>query len=231
MERLVAAGNSGLKGVLGPGGAVAKDAEHGRLHAHQRERQLPVSRLGLQRADADHPEGLRRRDDLGQGPERDRCLEAHEVRPEHRARRSSGTTTGGAARPRSTASSSSSSTPPGPMVTAYQGDQVDAIIQFDILSGKTLLDDPNFTAIVAPAALHRQIWMRTDKGQFADKRVRQALALTLRPAGAHPAALPGQGAARQRPPHLGGLSVLRLARSRSGRRTSRRPSRSCRTPT
>ena len=34
----------------------------------------------------------------------------------------------------------------GPMVTAYQGDQVDAIIQFDILSGKTLLDDPNFNA-------------------------------------------------------------------------------------
>ena len=69
------------------------------------------------------------------------------------------------------------------MVTAYQGDQVDAIIQFDILSGKTLLDDPNFNAIAAPAALHRQIWMRTDKGQFADKRVRQALALTFdRPA-------------------------------------------------
>jgi len=67
----------------------------------------------------------------------------------------------------------------GPMVTAYQGQQVDAIVQFDILSGKNLLDDPNFNSIVAPAALHRQIWMRTDTGQFADKRVRQALAYTF----------------------------------------------------
>ncbi len=32
----------------------------------------------------------------------------------------------------------------GPMVTAYQGQQVDAIVQFDVLSGKSLLDDPNF---------------------------------------------------------------------------------------
>jgi len=71
----------------------------------------------------------------------------------------------------------------GPMVTAYQGGQVDAIIQFDVLSGKALLDDPNFTSLALKASLHRQIWMRTDKGQFKDKRVRQALALTLdRPA-------------------------------------------------
>ena len=71
----------------------------------------------------------------------------------------------------------------GPMVTAYQGQQVDAIVQFDVLSGKSLIDDQNFNLIAAPAALHRQIWMRTDKGQFADKRVRQALAYTFdRPA-------------------------------------------------
>ena len=71
----------------------------------------------------------------------------------------------------------------GPMVTAYQGGQVDAIVQFDVLSGKALFDDTNFSIIATSAALHRQIWMRTDKGPFADKRVRQALALTFdRPA-------------------------------------------------
>ena len=64
----------------------------------------------------------------------------------------------------------------GPMVTAYQGDQVDAIIQFDVLSGQSLLDDPNFNLIATEAALHRQIWMRCDTGQFAKKEVRQALA-------------------------------------------------------
>jgi peptide/nickel transport system substrate-binding protein len=67
----------------------------------------------------------------------------------------------------------------GPMVTAFQGGQVDAIIQFDVLSGAALLSDPNFTSVALQAALHRQIWMRTDKGQFTDKRVRQALALTF----------------------------------------------------
>jgi len=67
----------------------------------------------------------------------------------------------------------------GPMVTAYQGGQVDAIVQFDILSGEPLLTDANTDVIATRAATHRQIWMRTDTGQFKDKRVRQALALTF----------------------------------------------------
>ena len=48
----------------------------------------------------------------------------------------------------------------------------------------------------ADDATTAQIWMRCDTGQFADKRVRQALALTHRPAGAHRAAVQGQGRAR-----------------------------------
>jgi peptide/nickel transport system substrate-binding protein len=67
----------------------------------------------------------------------------------------------------------------GPMITAYQGGQVDAIVQFDVLTGASLLDDPNFSLIAQPAALHRQIWMRCDTGQFAKKEVRQALAYTF----------------------------------------------------
>jgi peptide/nickel transport system substrate-binding protein len=71
----------------------------------------------------------------------------------------------------------------GPMITAYQGGQVDAIVQFDVLTGASLLNDTAFTLIAQPAALHRQIWMRCDKGQFAKKEVRQALAYTFdRPA-------------------------------------------------
>ena len=67
----------------------------------------------------------------------------------------------------------------GPMVTAYQGGQVDCIVQFDVLSGEALLDDANTNVIATQAALHRQIWMRVDEGQFAKKEVRQALALSL----------------------------------------------------
>ena len=68
---------------------------------------------------------------------------------------------------------------PGPMVTAYQGDQIDAINQFDVNSGQILFDDPNFNALKAQTTNHRQIWMRCDTGQFTDKRVRQALAYSL----------------------------------------------------
>ncbi|MFP5342373.1 MAG: ABC transporter substrate-binding protein [Candidatus Limnocylindria bacterium] len=67
----------------------------------------------------------------------------------------------------------------GPMVTAYQGGQIDAIVQFDVFSGTALFNDPNFTVNEAQTTNHRQIWMRVDTGQFTDKRVRQAVALSL----------------------------------------------------
>ena len=67
----------------------------------------------------------------------------------------------------------------GPQVTAYQGGQVDAINQFDVLAGEPLLTDANTNVIKTRAATHRQIWMRVDKGQFTKKEVRQALALSL----------------------------------------------------
>ncbi len=67
----------------------------------------------------------------------------------------------------------------GPQVTAYQGGQVDCIVQFDVLSGEALLEDQNTNIIATRAATHRQIWMRVDTGQFAKKEVRQALALSL----------------------------------------------------
>jgi peptide/nickel transport system substrate-binding protein len=65
------------------------------------------------------------------------------------------------------------------MVTAVQGGQVDAIVQFDVLTGSQLFDDPNVTVVSTPTANHRQIWMRCDTGSFKDKRVRQAFALTM----------------------------------------------------
>ena len=67
----------------------------------------------------------------------------------------------------------------GPQVTAYQGGQVDCIVQFDVLAGEPLLSDANTNVIATRAATHRQIWMRVDKGQFTKKEVRQALALSL----------------------------------------------------
>jgi peptide/nickel transport system substrate-binding protein len=48
-------------------------------------------------------------------------------------------------------------------------------VQFQVVGGEALFDNPDFNVVGFPAATHRQIWMRCDKGQFADKRVRQAL--------------------------------------------------------
>jgi peptide/nickel transport system substrate-binding protein len=71
----------------------------------------------------------------------------------------------------------------GAMVTAYQGGQIDAIVQFGVLTGAALFTDANFTVVDTPTTNHREVWMRCDTGNFTDKRVRQALALTFdRPA-------------------------------------------------
>ena len=50
------------------------------------------------------------------------------------------------------------------MVTAYQGGQIDALVQFDVLSGAPLFTDPNFTVVDTPTTNHRQIWMHTRHG-------------------------------------------------------------------
>ena len=185
MERLVTAGNSGLKGVL-PAGRRGRDRSRTRSRSRSSggERQLPVSRLGVQRPDADHPERLRRRDDVRQA-----CRPAPAPGSCQATTRRRGATFernpdwwGGKTPLDGTEFIFFDAT--GPMVTAYQGGQVDAIVQFDVLTGESLLQRPELHAHRdQPAALHRQIWMRCDNGQFTDKRVRQALAYTFdRPA-------------------------------------------------
>ena len=69
------------------------------------------------------------------------------------------------------------------MILAIQGDEVDFVEHFSVSGGQALLTDPNVQVIAIRTATHRQIHMRTDKDPFTDKRVRQAIALTLdRPA-------------------------------------------------
>jgi peptide/nickel transport system substrate-binding protein len=70
-----------------------------------------------------------------------------------------------------------------PMVNGIKGGEVDFVEHFSVSGGKALLDDPNVQVIAIRTATHRQLHMRTDKDPFTDKRVRQAIALTLdRPA-------------------------------------------------
>lgn len=64
-------------------------------------------------------------------------------------------------------------------VTSFQTGDLDALASFSVQGGTSLLDDPDTTVIETPSANHRQIHLRTTKGPFADKRVRQAMSLAL----------------------------------------------------
>ena len=182
MERLVAAGNSGLKGVLEPGGAVATDDNTVTFTLAGGNGNFPylVSIYNAQTVitPADYVAGTT----VDTRPDGTGAWKLVNYNPQTGATFERNPDWWGGQTPLDgTEFLFFDST--GPMITAYQGDQVDAIVQFDVLTGASLFDDPNFTLIATPAALHRQIWMRCDTGQFAKKEVRQALAYTFdRPA-------------------------------------------------
>ncbi len=66
-----------------------------------------------------------------------------------------------------------------PQILALQGGQVDVIAQIVVQGAQGVLADPDIKLIKLHSSAHRQVHMRTDVAKFADKRVRQAIALTL----------------------------------------------------
>jgi len=64
-------------------------------------------------------------------------------------------------------------------VLALQGNQVDVVQQVSVSGAQAILNDPNYHIIAIRSSNHRELSMRTDKAPFTDKRVRQAIALTL----------------------------------------------------
>ena len=182
MERLVAAGNAGLKGVLPPGGAVATDPNTVTFTLEGGNGNFPylVSIYNAQTVitPADYVTGTT----FDKRPAGTGAWKLVNYNQQSGATFERNPDWWGGKTPLDgTEWLFFDAT--GPMITAYQGGQVDAIVQFDVLTGASLLDDANFSLIATPAALHRQIWMKCDSGPFADKRVRQALAYTFdRPA-------------------------------------------------
>ena len=178
MERLVAAGNAGLKGVIDKGSAVATDANTVTFNLVSANGNFPylVSVFNAQTliTPADYAAGTTfDAKPNGTGAWK---LTSYDVTQGAKFARND-TWWGGKTPLDTTEFIFFDQT--AQMVTAYQGGQVDAIVQFDVLSGKSLFDDPNTAIIATKAALHRQIWMRCDKGAFAKKEVRQALAYTI----------------------------------------------------
>ncbi len=66
-----------------------------------------------------------------------------------------------------------------PQILALQGGDIDIIQQVPVLQAVGLLADASVTIISIPSSAHSQVHMRTDTDPFKDKRVRQAIALTL----------------------------------------------------
>ncbi len=64
-------------------------------------------------------------------------------------------------------------------VLAMQGGQLDALLHVPVQGSQALLVDPALNVLPLKSSAHEQLHMRTDMGPFADKRVRQALALCL----------------------------------------------------
>jgi len=182
MERLVAAGNAGLKGILGPGGAVATDANTVTFTLLGGNGNFPYLVSVFNAQTLITPKAYVAGTTLDKMPAGTGAWKLVTYNQATGATFARNDAWWGGKTPLDTTEYIFFDAT-GPMVTAYQGSQVDAIVQFDVLSGKSLLTDAGFNVIATEAALHRQIWMRTDTGQFKDKRVRQALALTFdRPA-------------------------------------------------
>jgi peptide/nickel transport system substrate-binding protein len=57
--------------------------------------------------------------------------------------------------------------------------EIDGLPVFPFDKGEVLFDNPDLNIVEMKSATHREVWFRTDQGTFADKRVRQAIALTF----------------------------------------------------
>jgi peptide/nickel transport system substrate-binding protein len=68
---------------------------------------------------------------------------------------------------------------PQPRLIALQSGEVDILDAIPVVMAPALQHNPDIAVIQVKTAAHRQMHMRCDSGPFADKRVRQALALSL----------------------------------------------------
>jgi peptide/nickel transport system substrate-binding protein len=66
-----------------------------------------------------------------------------------------------------------------PQVLALQGGQVDMIAQLPVASGRAIINNKDFKVISCKSTAHQQVHMNCETGPFRDKRVRQALALSI----------------------------------------------------
>ncbi len=66
-----------------------------------------------------------------------------------------------------------------PAILALQGGSVDMVSDLAAAGASAVLHNPSYKIVSIPAALHRELSMRTDQKPFDDVRVRQAMALSV----------------------------------------------------
>ena len=64
-------------------------------------------------------------------------------------------------------------------VTAMSSGEVDALQTFPVIGGEGLINSDTFNVLTLPSANHNQIWFNTQQGDYTDKLVRQAMAYCL----------------------------------------------------
>jgi peptide/nickel transport system substrate-binding protein len=64
-------------------------------------------------------------------------------------------------------------------VLAMQGGQLDILLHVPVQGSQALLADPRLRIVALRSSAHEEVHMRTDRGPFADRRVRRAVAMCL----------------------------------------------------
>jgi peptide/nickel transport system substrate-binding protein len=78
-------------------------------------------------------------------------------------------------------------------VTGLQGGAADAIVQFSMVGGEAIVNNPDFNVVAIRGAAHRQLWMNVREGTFTDVKIREAIALAIDRQACIDIALQGKG--------------------------------------
>lgn len=178
MENLIEAGNSALSGVLEKGGTAAPDDTTVVFTLAAPNGLFPYLVSSDNTQSLITPEGWTVEDNLapgvvGTGPW---VLETLDVKKNATYKRNE--SWWGGSTPLDTIEFTFIEDPQA-QIAAMSAGEIDGIPQFPYDIGEVLFNDSNVNIVELKSATHRQVWFRCDTGQFADKRVRQAVALTF----------------------------------------------------
>ncbi len=179
MDRLVAAGNAGLAGVIGEGSVDASDPQKAVITLIEPNGNFPVlvSLFNTQSVitPADYSSGTT----LNERPEGSGAWKLDSFDPTTFVAKYSRSDSwwGGATNLDTVELRGFADI--GTAVTAMSSREIDVIQNFSVIGGEGLLNDDSFTVLTPPSSNHRQVWFNVQQGKWDSNLVRQALAYTF----------------------------------------------------